>query len=365
MEFTSLFLRQSGFVRAMACNRRAFLPHTRQSISQRQSPGAEVSDFIRLDGLASVPSALRGGLVAIGNFDGLHRGHQQVIAALIARARSLGVPALMLTFEPHPRDVFAPAPFMFRLTEADAKARLAQALGLDGLVVMPFTRDLSQVEAEDFVKTFLIDALGVSGVIVGDDFHFGRNRRGTPDFLRQSGQANGFSVETLSLLAEGDQPVSSSRIRAALGQGDLDTANGLLGYHWFIEGVVCEGDKRGRELGYPTANVRVHNGFLLAQGVYAVRARLGVRLIDGVASFGKPMFNNALPPFETHLFDFDEQIYGQHLAVALIGHIRGQEVFSGLDDLIRAMNRDSEKARNRLISAAPISGLDRKLGFFA
>lgn len=323
-----------------------------------------MTEFIRLDGLADVPAALRGGLVAIGNFDGVHRGHQSVLLALKSRARAMGVPAVVLTFEPHPRDVFAPAPFMFRLTEGWAKAQLVEALGLDGIVVMPFTRDLSQVEAEDFVQRFLIDALGVRGVIVGDDFHFGRGRRGTPEFLRASGVRHGFDVETLALLADAGEPVSSSRIRHALGIGDLDTANGLLGYHWFVEGPVCEGDKRGRELGYPTANVKVHRGFLLAQGIYAVRARLGDRLIDGVASFGKPMFNNEQPPFETHLFDFDEDIYGRHLAVALVGHIRGQEIFSGLDQLIAAMDRDSGKARARLRIATPISELDRKLGFF-
>lgn len=324
-----------------------------------------MTDFVRLDGLDAVPQALKGGLVAIGNFDGVHRGHQSVLAALKARARALGVPAIMLTFEPHPRDVFAPEPFMFRLTEGASKARLVEALGLDGLVIMPFTRDLSQVEAEDFVRRFLVEALAVRGVIVGNDFHFGRGRRGTPDFLRASGVEHGFTVETLNLLADGQEPVSSSRIRNALGIGDLDTANGLLGYHWFVEGLVCEGDKRGRELGYPTANVKVHRGFLLAQGVYAVRARLDGRLLDGVASFGKPMFNNELPPFETHLFDFDEDIYGRRLAVALVGHIRGQEIFSGLDQLIAAMDRDSGKARERLRSAAPISELDRKLGFFS
>lgn len=324
-----------------------------------------MTDFLRLDGLDTVPQALKGGLVAIGNFDGLHRGHQSVLDAVRARAQSLGVPAIVLTFEPHPRDVFAPQPFMFRLTEAAAKARLAEALDLDGIVIMPFTRDLSQVEAEDFVQRFLVEALAVRGVIVGNDFHFGRGRRGTPDFLRAAGAAHGFSVETLALLGEGAEPISSSRIRNALGIGDLDTANNLLGYHWFVEGLVCEGDKRGRELGYPTANVKVHPGFLLAQGVYAVRAQLGERLIDGVASFGKPMFNNELPPFETHLFDFDEDIYGRRLAVALVGHIRGQEIFSGLDALIAAMDRDSARARERLRHAAPISELDRKLGFFA
>ncbi|WIJ24653.1 bifunctional riboflavin kinase/FAD synthetase [Devosia sp. RR2S18] len=323
-----------------------------------------MSDFLRLLDLEKVPAQMRGAFVAIGNFDGFHRGHQSVVETLKARASAAGVPAVVLTFEPHPRDVFAPSPFMFRLTEGNEKAKLAEAFGLDGIVILPFTRDFSQIEAEDFVQRFLVDALGASGVIVGSDFHFGRQRRGTPNFLKEAGQRHGFAVDTLSLTDEGDEPISSSRIRAALSEGAVSAANRLLGYHWFFDGCVVKGDQRGRELGYPTANTTTHVGFQLAQGVYAVRARIGNRLLDGVAAYGKPMFNNQRPPFETHLFDFDEDIYGQTISVALIGHIRGQEVFSGLDDLIAAMDRDSRKARDLLAAAVPLSGLDRKLGFF-
>ena len=322
-----------------------------------------MNDFITLSNLDNVPAALRGAYVAIGNFDGFHRGHQRIIATLKARAAAAGVPALVLTFEPHPRDVFAPAPFLFRLTDGSSKTRLAKALGTDGIVVMSFTRDFSQIEAEDFVSRFLVDALGVSGVIVGADFHFGRQRRGTPGFLQASGQAHGFAVEILDLMDEGDEIISSSRIRAALSEGDVAAANRLLGYHWFFDGCVVQGDQRGRELGYPTANTRTPEGFQLAQGVYAVRARIGERLFDGVAAYGKPMFDNQRPPFETHLFDFDEDIYGQTISVALIAHIRGQEVFSGLDELIAAMDRDSRKARAAIAAAKPIDDLDTRLGF--
>ena len=320
--------------------------------------------FVRLSSLADVPAALRGAYVAIGNFDGLHRGHQSIIDALLERASSAGVPALMLTFEPHPRDVFAPAPFMFRLTQGDAKARLAEAMGLDGIIILPFDRDFSQNEAEVFVETMLVEQLGVRGVIVGSDFHFGRQRRGTPAFLRAAGERLGFAVETLDLMDEGEEVISSSRIRAALSEGAVTAANRLLGYHWFFDGCVVKGDQRGRELGFPTANTATPTGFQLAQGVYAVRARLGDRLLDGVAAYGKPMFDNQLPPFETHLFDFDEDIYGQTLSVALVGHIRGQEVFSGLDQLMAAMDRDAGKARNMIAAARPISALDARLGFF-
>ncbi|SMQ59221.1 riboflavin kinase / FMN adenylyltransferase [Devosia lucknowensis] len=322
-----------------------------------------MSGFTRLSGLADLPPHLRGAYVAIGNFDGMHRGHQSIVAALRARAEKAGVPTLMLTFEPHPRDVFAPAPFMFRLTQGDAKARLAEALGLDGIIILPFDHAFSQNEAEVFVETMLVDQLGVRGVIIGSDFHFGRQRRGTPAFLRAAGERLGFTVDTLDLMDEGDEVISSSRIRAALSEGAIAAANRLLGYHWFFEGCVVKGDQRGRDLGYPTANTMTPTGFQLAQGVYAVRARLGERLLDGVAAYGKPMFDNQRPPFETHLFDFDEDIYGQTIAVALVGHIRGQEVFSGLDELIAAMDRDSRKARELIAGAKPIGALDRKLGF--
>lgn len=323
-----------------------------------------MADFIRLSGLGDVPAALKGGMVAIGNFDGFHRGHQHVFSALKSRAHARGVPALVLTFEPHPRDVFAPSPFMFRLTNGDAKARLAEALGLDGIVVLPFDRDFSQIEAEAFVERFLIDALGVSGVVIGADFQFGRNRRGTPDFLRTALRDRGCVVDVLELIGEGDEAISSSRIRADLGAGQLDAANALLGYHWFIEGEVVSGDRRGRELGFPTANMAATVGFGLAQGVYAVRGLIKGRLVDGVASYGKPMFNNQMPPFEPHFFDFDEDIYGEHISVALLAHIRGQLMFTGLDQLIAAIAADSAQARRILASAQPIGPLDQKLGFF-
>jgi riboflavin kinase / FMN adenylyltransferase len=322
-----------------------------------------VAGFIRLSGLDHVPDALRGGVVAIGNFDGFHRGHQHVFAALKARARERGVPAIVLTFEPHPRDVFAPEPFMFRLTGPDAKARLAEALGLDGLVVMPFDRPFSQIEAEDFVERFLVNALRASGIFVGADFQFGHNRRGNPDFLRQAMNDRGCRVEVLDLIAAGTEPISSSCIRAALGAGKLDEANALLGYHWFIEGEVVTGDRRGRELGFPTANIASTIGFDLAQGVYAVRGLIKGRLVDGVASYGKPMFNNQRPPFEPHFFDFDEDIYGEKISVALLSHIRGQKIFSGLDELIAAIDADSHAARRVLRTATP-SELDKRLGFF-
>lgn len=318
--------------------------------------------FTRLDGLDSVPETLRGGVVAIGNFDGCHRGHQHVFAATLEMARERGVPAVVLTFEPHPRDVFAPEPFLYRLTPADAKAALVEALGFDGIAIMPFSRELSGVEAEDFVSRHIVEALGASGVVVGADFHFGKQRRGTPDFLKAEGERRGFAVRVMDMLDEGEAPVSSSRIREALAAGEVEAANALLGYHHFFSGTVIEGDRRGRELGFPTANFALPGTCQLAQGVYAVKARIGGGVFGGVAAYGKPMFDNTRPPFETFLFDFDADIYGETLEVALIGFIRGQMTFDSLDGLIAQMKKDTVEARIMIARAAPLSRLDAALG---
>ncbi len=320
-------------------------------------------DFKYLDGLDSVPAELKGGVVAIGNFDGCHLGHQRVFAAATSAAQARGVPALMLTFEPHPRDVFAPEPFLFRLSDAGQKARLAEAFGFDGIIVERFDRNFASIEAEDFVRRFLIEALAAEVVVVGKDFHFGKGRRGTPAFLAEAGTAHGFEVNQLNLLEDEEAAVSSSRVREALMQGEVDIANRLLGYHWIVEGIVIEGDRRGRELGYPTANFKLAENCDLAQGVYAARLKLGERLLDGVASFGKPMFDNEQPPFEVHIFDFDEDIYGEKVEVALVSHIRGQMTFNGLEELIAQMDADSARARTALADVQPISELDRQLGF--
>lgn len=319
--------------------------------------------FHVLDGLGPVPDAVKGAVIAIGNFDGCHRGHQTVFRHAIDRARALDAPALMLTFEPHPRDVFAPEPFMFRLTEGDMKARLAEALGFNGIVVMPFTRDLSQVSAEDFVDQRLIGALALKGAVVGADFHFGRKRAGTPQFLKESGDAKGFEVTIMDMLDEGDAPVSSSRIREALTEGRVEDANALLGYHHLLAGRVIHGDKRGRELGYPTANIAQSLRCNMKHGVYAVKVRHAGRTYDAVASYGRrPMFDNGEALLEVHVFDFKGDLYGSTLEVALIDYLRDEEKFASLEDLIAAMDRDSANARAAIAAARPISALDEKLG---
>lgn len=313
--------------------------------------------------IQDIPATSESTVVAIGNFDGCHTGHQRVLASAISLAKSQGKRALMMTFEPHPSDVFAPKPFLFRLTDGLQKARIAEALGLDGIFLMPFNKETASISAEDFVDKILIDKLNVSSVVVGEDFHFGRARLGTPEFLAHAGTSRGFEVHQLNLLQDSDTQVSSTRIRHALNGGDLAQANRLLGYHWIVEGTVIVGDQRGRELGYPTANFALPDNSNLAQGIYAVKVRLDDEILDGVASFGKPMFDNSQPPFEAHIFDFDRDIYGKSIQVALISHIRGQMTFSGLDELVTQMDADSLTARKDLAAVQPLSGLDAQLGF--
>jgi len=321
-----------------------------------------LSDFQLLQGLANVPANLKNCVVAIGNFDGMHLGHQVIIEKMLEIARSKNQPAIVLTFEPHPRDLFAPEPFMFRLTDGASKARLAEAMGASAIAILPFNKQLASLQPEDFVNEYLVGALGAKTVVVGEDFHFGKERRGTPQFLKHAGREFGFEVLQMPLLQAENDPVSSSRIRASLNTSELDLANRLLGYHFMIGGEVVMGDQRGRELGYPTANFELPGTCLLARGVYAVRVRLGDRLFDGVASFGKPMFDIHKSPFEVHIFDFDEDIYGQWIEVALIKHIRAQMTFEGLKELVVQMDNDSKRSKLALASLVPISPLDEKLG---
>lgn len=321
--------------------------------------------FHVLDGLNSVPNALKGAVVVIGNFDGCHRGHQSVFQLGIDAARAKKLPALMFTFEPHPQDVFAPAPFMFRLTGGEMKARLAEAIGFNGIVVMPFTRDFSQNSAEVFVADYLKSALSISAAVVGTDFRFGKGRAGTPDYLEAAGKRLGFAVTVADLLDEGDAPVSSTRVRAALSEGRVEDANELLGYHYLIAGRVIHGDRRGRELGYPTANIALSQLNQLRQGIYAVRVRHAGQTHDAVASYGRRvMFDNAEPIFEAFIFDFDGDLYGSTLEIALVSFLRDEAKFASTPALIDQMDRDSVLAKEKLAAAWPLSTLDAKLGLF-
>ncbi|MGH6771808.1 MAG: bifunctional riboflavin kinase/FAD synthetase [Xanthobacteraceae bacterium] len=292
---------------------------------------------------------LRGAVVAIGNFDGVHRGHRAVIAAAMARARALGRPAAALTFEPHPRGFLRPQEPLFRLTDETAKLRLLAGAGLDGAIVLRFDAELAALTAEDFVNRILVEKLGVAGVAIGFDFHFGMNRAGSPDYLAAEGARRGFAVDVVPRFEDDGRRISSGPIRAALAEGRVAEAAQMLGYPWFITGEVVHGDKRGRDLGYPTANLMSDPMCALRHGIYAVRVGAGGGRHDGVASFGRrPMFDIGTVLLESFLFDFSGDLYGQTIDVAFIEWIRPEQAFNSVQDLVRRMDDDSRRARAAL-----------------
>ncbi|MDR3422142.1 MAG: bifunctional riboflavin kinase/FAD synthetase [Xanthobacteraceae bacterium] len=297
----------------------------------------------------ALDGALRGAVLAMGNFDGVHRGHQAVIASALDRAKGLGKPAAVLTFEPHPRAFFHPGEPLFRLTDEAAKLRLLKSTGLDGAVVLTFDAALASVTAEEFVARILVGRFALSAAVIGFNFHFGKNRAGSPDFLAAQGRRFGFGVEVVAPFTLDGRPVSSGPIRDALAAGRLDQAAALLGFPWFVSGAVIHGDKRGRELGFPTANLRLDAACGLRHGVYAVRVVHGGRRYDGVANFGRrPMFDTGAVLLEIFLFDFSGDLYGQTIDVAFIGWIREEEDFGSVDELVRRMRKDSRQAREML-----------------
>jgi len=298
-----------------------------------------------------VPESLEGAVAAIGNFDGVHRGHQHLLRLALASGR----PAAAVTFEPHPRAYFQPDRPLFRLTPEPVKLAIFARLGLAGAFVRNFDRSLACLTAAQFVD-LLARELRVSGVVIGHDFHFGRGREGNPARMTELCRERGLACLVAPAVVDGSEPVSSSAIRTALEAGDLALANRLLGYRWFARAAVRHGDKRGRELGYPTANMRLADDCRLRHGIYAVRAAVDGRPVDGVASFGRrPTFDNGAPLLEVHLFDFSGDLYGRILDVEFVGWIRGEERFDGIEALIRQMDLDSVAAKRLLAADGTIS----------
>ncbi|WP_022685092.1 bifunctional riboflavin kinase/FAD synthetase [Sphingomonas phyllosphaerae] len=304
----------------------------------------------RLDGGSAVPADLAGAIVALGNFDGFHLGHQAVVARAVERARAERRPALVATFDPHPVRHFRPDAEPFRLTTLDQRARLFAAAGADGMVVFHFDATLAALTADRFVAERLVGALRVGGVVTGEDFTFGHAKSGDIATLRRAGAAAGFAVDTVGAVMLDGEPVSSTRIRAALRGGDARGAARLLTRPYAIEGVVQHGDKLGRTIGYPTANLDMGPYLRPAYGIYAVRGRLADgRVLDGAANLGiRPTFDPPKELLEPYFFDFDGDIYGQVLAVELIEWLRAEAKFDGLDALIAQMDKDCARARELL-----------------
>jgi riboflavin kinase/FMN adenylyltransferase len=295
--------------------------------------------------------APKGAAIAIGNFDGVHQGHRAVIAEAKRIADGKGAPLAILTFEPHPRSVFVPDGPPFRLTPFRAKTRLIGEAGVDLLFTLRFDRDFAAKSAEDFVAGLLVGQLGARHIVVGQDFTFGKGRAGNPALLRDMAAKLGFGLSVLEPVTDaGGKHASASRIRDHLASGRPRAAAELLGRDWEIEGRVRQGDKRGRELGFPTANLPIANYLHPAPGVYAVRAGVEengkLAWHDGVANFGnRPTFAGQDWRLETNLFDFSGDLYGKHLRVAIADFIRPDAKFNGAEELVAAMHDDAKKAR--------------------
>jgi len=321
------------------------------------------SDFVVIRDSTPQAAIPKGIVVAMGNFDGVHLGHRAVIEAALSMGRAHGKPALALTFEPHPRSFFSPNSPQFRLTDEAGKLRLLAGTGLAGAVVMTFDKARAGTTAQDFIHHDLIQRLGISGIAVGYDFHFGKGRVGSPGLLVNEAPKLGIEVDVQPHIDIDERPVSSSAIRMALAEGQIADATTMLGGPWFTSGEVIHGEKRGRDLGYPTANIRLDKTCGLKHGIYAVRVGRGAERFDGVASFGRrPTFDNGAPLLEVFLFDFKGDLYGATLDVAFIAFIREELKFDSVEALVRRMDQDSTEARAAL-AASP--GAFPKLGAVA
>lgn len=294
-----------------------------------------------------MPDALRGAVVAMGNFDGFHQGHQAVACAAVEWAAAEGRPAMIATFDPHPVRYFQPDAAPFRLTTLEQRQRLFAEAGAAAMVVFHFDAALANMPAEDFVRDVLVDRLGFAAVTTGEDFTFGKGRGGNVDLLRTMGERHGLRARTTGPVSDGGEIVSSSRIRDALRAGDCEGAARLLTRPFTIAGEVIHGDKNGRKLGFPTANIDLGHYLRPRYGIYAVKGRLpGGRLVDGVASLGiRPMFDPPKELLEPWFFDYSGDLYGQTIEVELHHYLRGEEKFESMDAMIAQIHKDAEAAR--------------------
>jgi riboflavin kinase/FMN adenylyltransferase len=304
----------------------------------------------RLDARTPMPESLRGGIIALGNFDGFHRGHQAVAGEAIAWARAEGRPAIIATFDPHPVRYFAPDAPPFRLTTLDQREELFAAAGADAMLVFAFDADLARTTAPDFVTELLAGRLGAAGVVTGEDFTFGKGRGGNVQALAELGAGAGMGARTVGAISEDGEVVSSSRIRDALKTGDCGTATHLLTRPFAIRGVVEHGAKLGRTIGYPTANLTLGNYLRPAYGIYAVTGLLpGGQVVHGAANLGvRPSFDPPIELLEPYFFDFEGDLYGQEIEVALHHYLRPEAKFDTLEALTAQMERDCQVAREML-----------------
>lgn len=298
-------------------------------------------------GYHDVPAEVQGAVLAIGNFDGVHRGHQALLLEAGRQASASGKLAGVMVFEPHPREFFRPEEPHFRLTTLDEKLRLIERLGLDFAVVLTFDASFASLPADKFIAEVLVNALRVQGVVIGYDFFFGKGRGGNPETMRAAGREYGFNVTVIPPVAEAGAAFSSSAIRAKLSAGDVKGAALDLGHWWTVAGVVTGGAGRGSGLGFPTANITLPKGTTLAHGIYAVRVTVAGARYGGVAYLGtRPMFDDGRPILEVFLFDFEGDLYGREIEVAFLDFIRGDQRFKDVSTLISQMQLDCSRARD-------------------
>jgi len=306
-----------------------------------------------------LPPEVKGGAVAIGNFDGVHLGHQEVIGEAGWIAKAHRIPWVVLTFEPHPRMVFMPDQDPFRITPFRIKSRHVEALEVDHMVVLQFDKDFASRSAEDFIKDVLVDGLAAKHVICGYDFYFGAKRQGNADMLLHKGREHGFGFTCVNPVADAEGVVySSTRVRDYLIKGQVRDAWNVIGSPFEIEGRVVEGDQRGRTIGFPTCNVELNEYLKPKLGVYAIRAGVdhGTHTVwhDGVANIGtRPTFDKRDILLEAHLFNFEGDLYGKHLRVALIDFIRAEKKFTGLEEIKAQIAKDCISAQEILKNTKP------------
>lgn len=309
-----------------------------------------------LDHRDPIPAALRGAVIALGNFDGFHLGHQAVAGEAIDWAHAEGRPSIIATFDPHPVRFFRPDVPPFRLTTLEQRQELYLAAGATATLVFHFDADLAGTSAEDFIAQILIERFGAHGVVTGGDFTFGRGAKGNVDLLRTLGRELGLQSRVVEPVADGDAVVSSSRIRTALREGEAELASELLTRPFAIRGIVEHGDKRGRTIGYPTANLAIESYLRPKYGVYAVTGRILAtgQVLHGAANIGiRPQFEPPKELLEPYFFDFSGDLYGQEIEVAFHHFLRGEAKFDSLDALMAQMDKDCTEAR-RLLSAQPL-----------
>ncbi|MBB5872293.1 riboflavin kinase/FMN adenylyltransferase [Allocatelliglobosispora scoriae] len=301
----------------------------------------------RWRGADQAPRGWGRSVVTIGVFDGVHRGHQQTIGYAVARAEELGVPSVLVTFDPHPSEVVRPGSHPAMLTSPTRKAELVEQFGIDALCVIPFTQDFSKLPAEAFVHDVLVEQLHASAVVVGENFRFGHKATGDVALLTKLGRSFGFAVEGAPLLTDDGTVFSSTYVRACVAAGDVEAAASALGRAHRLEGVVVRGDQRGREIGFPTANLFTGRfAAIPADGVYAGRLiRAGQALPAAISVGTNPTFAGTERRVEAYVLDFDGDLYGERLAIDFVAHLRGMLRFDGIDELITAITDDVARTR--------------------